>query len=330
MERIARLGQIAATPLIALLLLVLVPGTAYAAQVSVATNDDSLETGDTFTAYVNVSPGTDKVYGAQCDFNFDSSKLDVVSYSSGEFLTSDGSSTITARDDLDEATGKLEYGETRVDTDTGVSSSGTLLEVELKVTQKSGAGPTGLTLSDVLLSDASADEITGVSTSDDSVTITTPPSMSSVVENAPGVKKSGNGYIVHSGYSYLNVTFSSNDYDSLTTTVNFGDGTSSDYAGNVSGETVGHTYTEGKKKSYKVSLTAEDDHGAKGKSSYIVTVYAPGDSNGDDEVNILDAVRMANSWGSAHGTSGYDPLADLNADGDIDVFDAGVIGQNWS
>jgi hypothetical protein len=52
----------------------------------------------------------------------------------------------------------------------------------------------------------------------------------------------------------------------------------------------------------------------------------PGDINGDGIVGHDDAMIVVKDIGK---TSGFDPLADTNNDGKIDLFDLMLIGVNW-
>ena len=53
----------------------------------------------------------------------------------------------------------------------------------------------------------------------------------------------------------------------------------------------------------------------------------PGDLNGDNEINVLDVIVFANSFNSKIGDENYNPTADLNKDGKIDVRDLFFIGK---
>lgn len=47
-----------------------------------------------------------------------------------------------------------------------------------------------------------------------------------------------------------------------------------------------------------------------------------GDLNGDEIIDIYDAIELAGSFGSELGETRWDPEADVNKDGVIDIFDA--------
>ena len=56
----------------------------------------------------------------------------------------------------------------------------------------------------------------------------------------------------------------------------------------------------------------------------------PGDISGDGQVDILDLLDMAQSWGDRCGIDRtYDPRSDLDSDGDVDVIDLLILADNW-
>ena len=54
-----------------------------------------------------------------------------------------------------------------------------------------------------------------------------------------------------------------------------------------------------------------------------------GDVNGDGQVDVMDLLRMADSWAKNLGQRGYDPRCDLNADGAVDVVDLLILADAW-
>jgi hypothetical protein len=68
----------------------------------------------------------------------------------------------------------------------------------------------------------------------------------------------------------------------------------------------------------------------KGNSSFSFDVifggkgYIPGDLNGDGVVNILDAILLADAFGSKPGSPNWNPYADLNDDSVVNILD-GII-----
>jgi hypothetical protein len=59
----------------------------------------------------------------------------------------------------------------------------------------------------------------------------------------------------------------------------------------------------------------------------IVKVKIPGDLNGDDVVNILDSILLANAYGSNPSSPNWNPNADLNGDGVVNILDAIILAD---
>jgi hypothetical protein len=55
----------------------------------------------------------------------------------------------------------------------------------------------------------------------------------------------------------------------------------------------------------------------------------PGDLNDDDIVDIHDVAIWASAFGSSSGDGNWNPDADLNTDGLIDIFDGIIIILNF-
>ena len=55
----------------------------------------------------------------------------------------------------------------------------------------------------------------------------------------------------------------------------------------------------------------------------------PGDVNGDCVVNIMDIMLVAARWRACDGDANYDPLYDLDQDGDIDIVDVMEVATHW-
>jgi hypothetical protein len=60
-----------------------------------------------------------------------------------------------------------------------------------------------------------------------------------------------------------------------------------------------------------------------------IKVTVIGDINGDGVVNILDAVTIAEAWGSTPSSPNWNIRADINHDGSVDIYDGVRIGLNW-
>ena len=54
-----------------------------------------------------------------------------------------------------------------------------------------------------------------------------------------------------------------------------------------------------------------------------------GDCDGDDNINIMDAAMVALSFALTSGRAGYEPRADINGDGVVDIYDLVMVGNNF-
>ena len=54
-----------------------------------------------------------------------------------------------------------------------------------------------------------------------------------------------------------------------------------------------------------------------------------GDVNGDSIIDTLDLTAIASAFGTSKGDEGYNPSADLNQDGVVDIFDLVEVGRNF-
>jgi hypothetical protein len=59
------------------------------------------------------------------------------------------------------------------------------------------------------------------------------------------------------------------------------------------------------------------------------SIVLVGDINGDGVVNILDAILLADAFGSVPGDSNWNPAADLNGDGVVNILDAILLSDNF-
>lgn len=60
-----------------------------------------------------------------------------------------------------------------------------------------------------------------------------------------------------------------------------------------------------------------------------IVVTITGDINGDGTVNILDAIILANVFGSTPASSNWNPNADLNSDNIVNILDAITLANNF-
>jgi hypothetical protein len=61
-----------------------------------------------------------------------------------------------------------------------------------------------------------------------------------------------------------------------------------------------------------------------------IKIGFPGDMNGDGEVDIYDAVILANAFNSKPGKPSWNANADINGDNVVDIYDAIILGNNWN
>jgi hypothetical protein len=54
-----------------------------------------------------------------------------------------------------------------------------------------------------------------------------------------------------------------------------------------------------------------------------------GDINGDGVIDDKDSALMQAAWGSKPGDSNWNPDADLNSDGIVNILDANILGYNY-
>ncbi len=62
--------------------------------------------------------------------------------------------------------------------------------------------------------------------------------------------------------------------------------------------------------------------------SYTVETTLPGDVNGDGQVNVADLVPFAKAFGSSQNDPNYNPAADFDQNGYINIYDAKAIERN--
>lgn len=86
-----------------------------------------------FSVDIVLEPGGDEVYGVQYELTFDTTSLEFVSQTAGDFLSLDGTNTVEVVNGFSSESQKLEYGETRMGVDTGVTAAGTLTHITFRV-----------------------------------------------------------------------------------------------------------------------------------------------------------------------------------------------------
>jgi hypothetical protein len=148
---------------LAVLLLICFCQTGMAAESSVSVSPQTITSsqGDVFSIDIIVDPAGSDIYGAQYKLYFDKNMLKAISQNQGTFLSHNGSDTIEVTNNIDNATGRIDYGETRIgdpETVGGASEKDVLASITFKVI---GSGTSDLRL-EAMLSDSSAQKIDAV------------------------------------------------------------------------------------------------------------------------------------------------------------------------
>ena len=110
--------------------------------------------GEEFGIEIVVDPDGAEVYGVQYELIFDTTSLECVSQTKGDFLSQDGANTIEIVNRFNNTIGKVEYGETRMGVKTGVTSTGTLANITFRAIGDQGSY---LELTDVIVSSSQAE-----------------------------------------------------------------------------------------------------------------------------------------------------------------------------
>ena len=66
-----------------------------------------------------------------------------------------------------------------------------------------------------------------------------------------------------------------------------------------------------------------------GKTSVGKLTLVAGDVDNNEVINLSDAVAVANDWGRS-GSAIVNPLADINADGKVDLLDLAIVAKNYN
>ena len=145
------------TILTLLIILIYFITSAHAAQVWVEPAYLEVSKGANFTVDIMVDPeGDDEVMGAQYFLHFNNTLLNATEQVEGNFLSHDGADT-WIKNRINNTIGVVEYGETRLEVDYGVTNPGVLASITFDVIGERGV--CDLVLDDVVLSNASAAEI---------------------------------------------------------------------------------------------------------------------------------------------------------------------------
>ena len=109
---------------------------------------------DTFTAEVTVDPAGGEIYAASYDLYFDTTVLEAIEQTQGDFLSQGGAETYEYLNEINNTRGKITYVETRTGDVGGATEPGLLASITFKVI---GTGISDLTLEDVQFVDLTAE-----------------------------------------------------------------------------------------------------------------------------------------------------------------------------
>ncbi len=148
---------------LAVLLLICFCQTGMAAESSVSVSPQTITAshGDVFSIDIIVDPAGSDIYGAQYKLYFDKNMLKAISQNQGTFLSHGGSDTIEVTNNIDNATGRIDYGETRIgdpETVGGASEKDVLASITFEVI---GSGTSELRL-EAMLADPKAQPVDAV------------------------------------------------------------------------------------------------------------------------------------------------------------------------
>jgi hypothetical protein len=108
-------------------------GAATESTVSISPQTVTVSQGDTCTLDIVVDPVGNEVYRAECTLRFDNTMLKANDQSKkGSFLSSDDTETVEMLNGVNNAIGKIEYGETRRGGVGGVTESGILTSISFE------------------------------------------------------------------------------------------------------------------------------------------------------------------------------------------------------
>jgi PGF-pre-PGF domain-containing protein len=155
--------------LIASILLLISTG---AAAPSVVPSSSSVKVGENVTVNISVNPDNLDVFGAQFSLVYISSILNATSIVKGKFLTQDEAGSIVVKSVCDNAISRCDYAETRVGVKNGVTTPGTIATITFRAV---AAGTVPLKLIDVMMTNSSPADISGLIVNNGSVTVSSSP-----------------------------------------------------------------------------------------------------------------------------------------------------------
>ncbi len=156
--------------IISLITLIVSIQAVYAAPaITVEPQSFSVTPGDTFMVHIVIDPDDTEIMGVEYKLYINNNLLSAQSQNKSQFLGQDGASTMDLINRIDNTIGTIEYGEVRTGVDYGVTTSGTLTEIQFEALN---SGSAELILSDVVMSNPDAEKIQGVIVNNATVEIT--------------------------------------------------------------------------------------------------------------------------------------------------------------
>jgi hypothetical protein len=295
-------------------------------RISIITPDSEVMSQQQFIVNITVDPGIAEVYGVEYDLFFDPDVIYAEWQNEGDFLNWDGADTNVYINTIDNGIGKISFAATRVDTQTGVSDPGILAIIRFTAVRQGECSD--IVFGSVEASDSNASAITmNLVNSSICMFSNQPPSADAI-----SIHKHNNIGTKYLCKAYFNATESSDpDGEIIDWRWSFGDGNYD------TGELVEHVYASWKwngcYEPFAATLTVTDDVNLIDTTYLSVNVYIAGDANGDGEVDIFDATIVGLEWDeectSGSWATDRKDQADLNNDCVVDIFDAVIIGANW-
>ena len=295
-------------------------------KISIITPSSEVMSQQQFIVNITVDPGITKVYGVEYDLFFDPDVIHAEFQNEGDFLNQDGADTNVYINTIDNGIGKISFAATRIDAQTGVTGPGILAIIRFTAVRQGECSD--IVFGSVKASDSNA-SIIAIDLINSSICMFSnqPPSAA-----AMSMHKHNNIGMKYLCKVYLSATESDDpDGEIIDWKWSFGDGSYD------TGELVEHVYASWKWNGYyepfTATLTVTDDMDLTDTTYLSVNVYIAGDANGDGEVDIFDATIIGLEWDEVCGSDGWDTdrkdQADLNNDCVVDIFDAVIIGANW-
>jgi hypothetical protein len=304
-------------------------------KVDVLDDGECVDFQEQFLVNITVDPRNIPVYGVQYTLSFNNEVLHAEWQNEGDFLNQDSAPTNVYINNINNGAGTISFAATRVGDVGGVTAAGTLAVIKFTAIQQGESS--NLTLSGVVAANNIGGKILPLDLINDSVC---------VFSNYAPVAIGKSMFLrSNDGQKYLSTAYfnGSGSYDPDGAVIywrwSFGDG---EYG---TGEMKDHIYRSWNWNGsgydpFTVSLTVTDDgdpHELDNTTYFDVMVYTAGDTNGDGEVDILDATIVGLEWDHTAEFNGalywYNNLrgdmADLNNDGIVDILDAVIVGTCW-